>query len=202
MSTTREKNWKLALINVGARQLLVFQLGLSLLLWSNEVVEVERKEKKSSRYKSAWSRKFVFKNRSWSKERSPVTRKKEEKGKRRHVPRCAMSCTLIPGSFLPRLSSPELCKISDPSPHVTLTRQERFVIGPSLFWSVVSARNQKKKIKKKILMLRGHAHISTAVSNRKSRGRESTFLSSFRILLVFNDRPMGWEDRCVCRSFS
>lgn len=122
--------------------------------------------------------------------------KRKKKGKRRNVPRCAMSCTFILGSLSPRLSSPELCKISDPFPHVTIdaTREIRH---RSLLVSKSGERNQKERCASYIDLAWGYARTSfapresTAVSKRKCCGRESTFLSSFRILLVFNDRPMG-----------
>lgn len=127
---------------------------------------------------------------------------------------CEISDPPIPLSLSPIPSSPT---------HVLLTRQEKereeVVANSSLFWWTKAKAIFKGEIKNKIMISRGRAQMNLTAQRvveetessekgrktdgRRSRGRESTtFLSSFRILLVFNDRPMGWEDRYVCRSFS
>lgn len=74
----------------------------------------------------------------------------------------------------------------------------------SLFWRTCE-RSQKKKKRKRYRELWSYAtgESTAAVSKTKSRSTQQLLSSPRLEILVFNDRPMGWEDRCVmCRSFS
>lgn len=160
------------------------------------------------------ARKFV--SRFLANRRNGVQRWRREKkiriGKRqeRHVPRamCDVSCTLISGSFLhpfSRLSYPPVYAKIDPPAKVAVNAME--VRRTSLFWRTGERKKKEKKSKRetkgsRATILRDGRNLRKRWVKTKSQS--AVYFSSPRLeILVFNDRPMGWEDRCVmCRSFS
>lgn len=133
----------------------------------------------------------------------PNDREKKKRKKiteRRHVPRCARC--------LARLSLEASC-ISCPAlisfPQVCITLLLMSLLTKSLSSNIPPYFGEwRTKQERKDCELRSCATCKFIAAVSKKKIVIEILLSSPRLeILVFNDRPMGWEDRCVmCRSFS